>query len=238
MKQALGLTLALGLVSLTVGMAAATPVYLFDGTVTWAQHYEPFYNGPPIPHVGDHFTGYFYYTFGNVVYPVAVPDPTSAIYAPDRDPSLLVDFAVHFTGITLGSNLETFIRIDNGGAGSTADSFTVINDRPTGYPNIFNDPFSRWDRFLSITLTDTTGTAFSDTSLPRELDLSAFDERTISYFAGCVGPPYCDGALEMTGTIDHIFAVPAPIPEPSTFLLLGSGLAGLGGVAWRRSRKR
>ena len=30
---------------------------------------------------------------------------------------------------------------------------------------------------------------------------------------------------------------PSPVPEPSTFLLITSGLAGLGGVAWRRHRR-
>ena len=36
----------------------------------------------------------------------------------------------------------------------------------------------------------------------------------------------------------QIFAFQAPTPEPSTMLLLGVGLAGIGVVAWRKNHKK
>jgi len=48
------------------------------------------------------------------------------------------------------------------------------------------------------------------------------------------------GGIDQIASLNATVRVddPAPVPEPSTLLLFGSSLAGLGGLAWRRHRRR
>ena len=93
-----------------------------------------------------------------------------------------------------------------------------------------------------FSLQDNTGTVFSSTALPTSLSLSSFDFPvfTLEFL------DLDDNEFAVEGTVTSLTLVPPtgggnggnggapPIPEPSTVVLLGSGLAGL--AVWKRRR--
>jgi hypothetical protein len=125
------------------------------------------------------------------------------------------------------------------------DSTFAVND--TTVP--FGDAVGFWDAFptmltpppsaflpddLVLNLWDSTGGSLSSPTV-HSGDLGAFTHRLIT-FDGLGFSPRGSAIVDWQGTIDHFQAT----PEPSTLLLVCSGVIGLGGTArkWAVRRRR
>lgn len=209
--------------SLTLAKQADAYTFDFSGNVT--QLYDNFNELGGAINVGDTMVGSFSYDLG----------------APDTNfPSIIVGDYWHYSipyGITVNINGNTF-QTDPSNVSFLAET---VND----YPYCISCAITPSDHFvlrsynninashISWQLDDFTGTAISDTNLPTSFNLSAWTQ----IFALSIENPNGSSAM-IRGVVTSIQPATSSVPEPSTILLLGSGLAGFAGIGIMKRRKK
>ena len=207
--------------------AQAGPIltYDFTGTVQTVNETDSFRLNGTIP-IGTKVTGSFTYEAG-------VPGNSIAGFGVDY-PDTAVRFSVNIGGgiFVWDSNLPLILphvfvednQIVDG------DLFQVIGDEhspsnltvPVGAT--IASPFGI-EGFLG--LRDPTETAFSSVDIPTNLDLSKFEERLFLISGGLAGPQSMSDIGSILVALDSLTLAPEPssVPEPSTLLLFGTGVA-------------
>ena len=112
-----------------------------------------------------------------------------------------------------------------------AGEYLIEGITGTGVTGLY-DPngFNGNDNFLFPTSTqtlDSSGFSFTDVNGPDHFNVNIFDNGT-GYFA------YLQDEDNFTETIPVTFTLSEATPEPSTFLLLGTGVLGFAGLARRK----
>lgn len=130
---------------------------------------------------------------------------------------VLTDYGIHFQRV-----FSDFTYTLNGATVSTLPSSV------TWYG-------SAWAGLLNVNFPDSPGTQVSEISFEPEGDQVFTDNLTIIPGIYSISGPYSgvfigDTLLPLTGTV----TIATVTPEPSSFLLLGSGLAALGGMIRRK----
>lgn len=144
---------------------------------------------------------------------------------PEEYDGAIVDFKVTLTsaGFTVSHTVGDLLIGNDFGAGPT-DLITMAGILPPSPPTLDGLDFNLWQ----ISLGDDDATVINSTALPGEAvltNLAPFEDTSVNIRFGTASAGY----ETIFGTVDRL------VPEPTTALLLATGLAGLAFARQRRS---
>ena len=152
--------------------------------------------------------------------------------------SVSFDFVYSWSGGTRGIEFNSGAdKVSFTHSGSNALNFVNVAGTASAiYTDGFNSPFritasATGANQLTIETTNLQNSAFKDTQIVT-MEVSGLNE--IKFYTGGLGASFNPAVIDNTGLMMNNFSV---IPEPSSSLLMGLGLAGLAVLRLRRVRK-